>query len=153
VFGWAVTFEKTVVGCGCWKSSFDKTVVGWLGDRLVELLSTFPYKQTPHVIHYLNLITSGPYMSCSQNLSSTSHHKEKRRALLVAHGGRWELGPLQVVGRRRRLGGARGLADLARWRGETEGFARAPTLGFAGGLPLRTGASEDRWMVAPHCDE
>jgi hypothetical protein len=38
VFGWVMTFEKVVVGCGCWKSSFDKAVVGWLSARLVELM-------------------------------------------------------------------------------------------------------------------
>jgi hypothetical protein len=38
VFGLAVTFEKAVVGCGCWKSSFDKATVRRLEDRLVELL-------------------------------------------------------------------------------------------------------------------
>jgi hypothetical protein len=33
-----LTFEKAIVGCGGWKSSFDKATVGRLEDRLVELL-------------------------------------------------------------------------------------------------------------------
>jgi hypothetical protein len=38
VVGLAMTIEKAVVGCDCWKSSFDKAAAGWLEDRLVELL-------------------------------------------------------------------------------------------------------------------
>jgi hypothetical protein len=39
---------------------------------------TFTYKQTPHVIHCLNLLTSGP-VCYTHNISSTSHRKELGR--------------------------------------------------------------------------
>jgi hypothetical protein len=36
VFGWAVAFEKTIVGCELWKSSCEKAVVGKAEGRLVK---------------------------------------------------------------------------------------------------------------------
>jgi hypothetical protein len=39
VFGWSLTFEKAVVGCGLWKSSCEKVVVGKAEVRLVLVVS------------------------------------------------------------------------------------------------------------------
>jgi hypothetical protein len=36
VFGWAVTFAKTAVSCGLWKSCCEKAIVGKLENRLVR---------------------------------------------------------------------------------------------------------------------
>jgi hypothetical protein len=38
LFGFAVTFEKTAMSCGLWKSSCGKAVVQKAEDRLVEQL-------------------------------------------------------------------------------------------------------------------
>jgi hypothetical protein len=79
VFGWVVTFEKAVVGCGLWKSSFDKAVVEWSEVCLVELLwlleKSVSLTSRPHMSYTVRTFLQACPICHAHNISSISHHR------------------------------------------------------------------------------